>query len=133
MAQESEHKVPSDLIKALMTIPKAKEKWDEITPVARRDFITWIEGAKQPETRIRRIGIACEKLIRGDRRPCCYAVIPMDLYKALGNNSQAKAAWKNLSPNERRDVVSWVDEVDSKEATKQRIEEVMRMLETSVH
>lgn len=32
--------VPTDLRKALSTNPKAKAKWSDLTPIARRDFIS---------------------------------------------------------------------------------------------
>jgi uncharacterized protein YdeI (YjbR/CyaY-like superfamily) len=126
--REKESTIPVDLKKALTSNPVAQTAWDNATQIGRRDFITWIEGAKQPETRARRIGIACDKLTRGDKRPCCYAVVPMSLYKALGENPQAKTTWKDLSPNERRDLVSWIDEVDGKVPTTQRIDKVITML-----
>ncbi len=55
LTKESESKVPADLQKALVAKPSVETQWKDLTPVARRDFITWIEGAKQPETRTRRI------------------------------------------------------------------------------
>lgn len=127
--KEEESKVPTDFKRALASNPIAQAAWSTTTQIGRRDFITWIEGAKQPETRARRIGVACDKLTRGDKRPCCYAVVPMNLYKALGSSPQAKVTWKDLSPNERRDIVGWVDEVDGKEATALRIQKVITMLE----
>lgn len=101
-----EPKVPTDLHKALTDSPKAKTAWEGLTPIARRDFITWIESAKQKETHDRRIERTCSMLIKGKRRPCCYAVVPMDIYKELSNNPKAKAFWKTLSPNEKRDYVA---------------------------
>jgi uncharacterized protein YdeI (YjbR/CyaY-like superfamily) len=47
----------------------AKAQWRDLTPIARRDFISWIDSAKQPETRTRRIGKACAMLAAGKRRP----------------------------------------------------------------
>ena len=47
--------VPSDLHKVLAASPKAKAQWDDLTPIARRDFISWINSAKQQETRKRRV------------------------------------------------------------------------------
>jgi len=71
--QEPEPKVPADLRKALATAQKkAKEVWSDITPIARRDWIHWIVSAKQAQTRARRIRTACDKLAKGDRRPCCF-------------------------------------------------------------
>lgn len=126
--KESEAKVPIDLRKALSATPIAKAAWDDITPIARRDFITWIESAKQPETRARRVAVTCDKLTSGKRRPCCYAVVPMGLYKALGENPKAKATWSKLNPNERRDISDWVEGVKEKSTRTERIEKVCKTL-----
>jgi hypothetical protein len=71
-AKEPESQVPTDLKKALVTAPKAKKLWSDITPNARRDWIHWITSAKQPETRARRIKNACSMLAVGKRRVCCF-------------------------------------------------------------
>ncbi len=126
--KDSELKVPTDLRKTLTSSSSVLLLWNGLTPIARRDFITWIEGAKQPATRARRIGIARDKLIKGDRRPCCYAVVPMNLYKALGKSPQAKTAWKNLTPHERRDFVSLIDNIQGKEGRDRNIDKVVTML-----
>src|SRR5438034_11445021 len=73
--EESEPRVPTDLGKALAATPTAKVQWNDLTPIARRDFITWIDSAKQPETRRRRIEKACSMLAAGKRRPCCYSIV----------------------------------------------------------
>jgi uncharacterized protein YdeI (YjbR/CyaY-like superfamily) len=41
------HEVPADLKKALTTVPKALETWEDITPLARNEWICWIESAKK--------------------------------------------------------------------------------------
>ena len=53
--EESEARVPTDLRKALAATPMAKAQWRDLTPIARRDFVSWIDSAKQPETRRRRV------------------------------------------------------------------------------
>lgn len=126
--KESELKVPTDLRKALATSPKAKAQWLDLTPIARRDFISWIESAKQTETRVRRIEVACSKLVAGKRRPCCYAIVPMNLYKALGANPKAKAKWSSLTPDERRDFVSWINSAKESKAHSLRIDKSCVML-----
>jgi hypothetical protein len=68
----SEPNVPADLKDALAVVPQAHTLWMEITPMARWDWIRWIGGTKQPETRRRRIETALSKLKAGDRRPCCF-------------------------------------------------------------
>ena len=123
-----ESKAPSDLHKALKASSKVQALWKDLTPIGRRDFISWIESAKQPETRKRRIAIACDKLKAGKRRPCCYALVPMDLYRALGANAKAKAQWSSLTPDERRDFVSWIDSDKQAATHKHRVEKVSAML-----
>jgi len=126
--EEPEPRVPTDLRKALATNPKAKTQWSDLTPIARRDFISWIESAKQPETHRRRIEVACSKLVAGKRRPCCYAIVPMGVYKALAATPKAKAHWRDLTPNARRDFVDWIDSTKEPEMRTRRIEKACAML-----
>ena len=67
-----EPKVPVDLKNALAAAPQARNLWRDITPIARWDWIRWIRSTKEPETRRRRIEVACSKLKAGERRPCCF-------------------------------------------------------------
>jgi hypothetical protein len=72
-AEEPEPAVPADLRAALTAAAaKARVVWEDITPIARRDWIQWITSAKQAETRTRRIKNACSMLAGGKRRPCCF-------------------------------------------------------------
>jgi uncharacterized protein YdeI (YjbR/CyaY-like superfamily) len=66
------HEVPADLRKALASDPKALTAWEDITPLARNEWICWIESAKKAETRNRRIEWGCSNLRDGKRRPCCW-------------------------------------------------------------
>ena len=67
-----EPEVPDDLKKALSTSPKAKNLWEDITPLAHWDWIRWIRAVKTPETRQKHIEVALDKLNKGMRRPCCF-------------------------------------------------------------
>ncbi len=127
-AEPAKAPMPADLRKALAAAPLARAAWEDLTPIARRDFVSWIESAKQAETRGRRIVRACENLAAGKRRPCCYAVVPMDLYKALGADPRAKARWSELASNDRRDVTDWIEEAKDRETRKRRIAEACEML-----
>lgn len=69
---EPEPKVPPDLRKALAAHPAARAQWDDITPVARRDWIHWITSGKKAQARERRILTACDMLASGKRRACCF-------------------------------------------------------------
>ncbi|OHB18346.1 MAG: hypothetical protein A2666_02875 [Parcubacteria group bacterium RIFCSPHIGHO2_01_FULL_47_10b] len=64
--------VPADFKHALAVVPQAHSIWIDITPMARWDWIRWIRSTKRPETRMRRIEVACSKLKAGNRRPCCF-------------------------------------------------------------
>ena len=66
------HKLPADLLKALIANPTALDAWKDITPLARNEFICWVEDAKQEMTRERRIRRTQEELEEGRRRPCCW-------------------------------------------------------------
>jgi len=66
------HDLPADLKAALSSNPKALATWEDITPLARNEWICWIEAAKQAATRSKRISWGCENLEDGKRRPCCW-------------------------------------------------------------
>ncbi len=70
------HKVPSDLRKVLVSSGRVLEAWEDITLLARNEWICWIEEAKKPETRAHRIKRTREDLLAGKRRPCCWAGCP---------------------------------------------------------
>lgn len=66
------HKLPPDLRTALIANATALDAWKDITPLARNEFICWVEDAKQQTTRERRIRRTQEELEEGQRRPCCW-------------------------------------------------------------
>ena len=67
------HKIPTDLQRVLTVSPKALAVWEDITPLARNEWICWVESAKKLETRRHRIDRTHTELIEGMRRPCCWA------------------------------------------------------------
>ena len=66
------HRLPADLRTALVGDPVALDRWLDITPLARNEFICWVEDARRPATRERRIRRTREELGDGMRRPCCW-------------------------------------------------------------
>ncbi len=71
------HKLPADVRKALTdNSPVMLAAWQDITPLARNEFICWIVDAKKADTRARRIEVAQSKLESGQRRPCCWQGCP---------------------------------------------------------
>ena len=67
------HKVPADLRKALTADAAARAKWEDITPLARNEWICWVISVKRPETRTQHVERVCSELKEGMRRPCCWA------------------------------------------------------------
>ena len=75
-AKEPLHSLPKDLKDALAGDEAAKATWDDITPLARNEWICWVTSAKQAKTRERRITVGLDKLRGGMRRPCCWPGCP---------------------------------------------------------
>ena len=113
--------MPADLRRALAAEPSAKAKWKGLTPIARRDFIAWIDSAKQTRTREQRIERACDMLLSGKRRPCCFAVVPLDLHNALKAAPAAKARWRGLDGDARRDFIDWIQAASDRAARDRRV------------
>jgi uncharacterized protein YdeI (YjbR/CyaY-like superfamily) len=70
------HALPADLETALLHDPQALATWKLITPLARNEWICWVDSAKKIETRQKRIRWGCESLGEGKRRPCCWPGCP---------------------------------------------------------
>ena len=66
------HQLPDDLRKALTISQKALATWEDITPLARNEWICWVVSVKTKETRKEHIKRAVEELGEGKRRPCCW-------------------------------------------------------------
>ncbi len=67
------HELPADLVNALTGTKGVAGLWENLTPIARNEFICWVEDAKQEKTRARRIGRTVDELLEGKKRPCCWA------------------------------------------------------------
>lgn len=70
------HRVPADLKKALLASSTVRNAWNDLTPLARNEWICWITAFKQAETRKHHIARAREELSEGKRRPCCWPGCP---------------------------------------------------------
>ncbi len=53
--------------------PNVFERWESLTPLGRNEFICWVDDARRPATRQRRIARTCDELLAGQKRPCCWA------------------------------------------------------------
>jgi len=70
------HSLPADLRKAIVSNKAALAIWEDITPLAKNEWICWVTSGKKAETRSIRIEKALSKLKGGMRRPCCWAGCP---------------------------------------------------------
>jgi hypothetical protein len=68
-----EPEVPEDLAAALSAAPASvQQMWDDITPMARWEWVRWVKATKNPATRQRRVEVSVSKMDSGKRRPCCF-------------------------------------------------------------
>jgi|SRR6266496_382201 len=66
------HKLPADLHRALAVDKKALAAWEDITPLARNEWICWAITVRQQKTRDEHVGRVISELKEGMRRPCCW-------------------------------------------------------------
>jgi hypothetical protein len=68
-----EPSVPKDLKTALAAAPQhIQDVWKEITPMARWEWVRWVNATRDPDTRKRRVEVSISKMKSGKRRPCCF-------------------------------------------------------------
>ena len=67
------HSAGADLESAVRSDPAVLALWQKLTPLGRNEFICWVDDAKQPATRARRIRRTGDELLEGKSRPCCWA------------------------------------------------------------
>ena len=73
LAAGTVHTLPGNFRAALVETPAARALWEDITPLARNEWICWVISGKKAETRGIRIKKALSKMKGGMRRPCCWA------------------------------------------------------------
>jgi len=67
------HSLPADMRRALASAPAAQVAWKDVTPLARNEWICWVISVKKPETRSAHLKRLRADLVKGKRRPCCFA------------------------------------------------------------
>ncbi|MEI7758956.1 MAG: YdeI/OmpD-associated family protein [bacterium] len=67
------HEIPLDLSKKLSSDVSVLERWNDLTPLARNEWICWTVTTKKPETRQNHVDRTMTELLSGKRRPCCWA------------------------------------------------------------
>lgn len=67
-----EPQIPDDLRSALDAAPDLEETWASLTPMARWEWVRWVQATRNDSTRSKRVGVSVDKLRNGKRRPCCF-------------------------------------------------------------
>src|SRR5690606_14604294 len=66
------HTLPKDLREALRVDSQAFALWENLTPLARNEWICWTTSVKKAETRQQHVERVVSELKEGKRRPCCW-------------------------------------------------------------
>jgi hypothetical protein len=83
------HQAGEDLQAAVRSDAQIFALWKGLTPLGRNEFICWVDDAKQPATRQRRIARTAAELLEGKKRPCCWSGCIHRTDKAPGRWQQA--------------------------------------------
>ncbi|MCA0910945.1 YdeI/OmpD-associated family protein [Qipengyuania gaetbuli] len=70
------HPTPSELQAMLDCDAALFGKWQDLTPLARNEWICWTISAKQEATRQKRRARLREEVLEGKKRPCCWPGCP---------------------------------------------------------
>src|SRR5689334_10097731 len=66
------HELPDDLRKVLVSDQDVLATWEDLTPLARNEWICWTISVKKAETRADHVRRVHQELLQGMRRPCCW-------------------------------------------------------------
>lgn len=72
ISEGTAHTLPTDLREALSSDAKALAAWEDLTPLARNEWICWTISVKTPEKREEHVRRLVSQLKEGKRRPCCW-------------------------------------------------------------
>ncbi len=81
--------MPPDLRKALTSERVALAAWEDLTPLARNEWICWITFVKKDQTRKEHIKRTIGELKEGVRRPCCWMGCIHRMDKSVSPSVQA--------------------------------------------
>jgi len=91
-----EPSVPRDLAAALAAAPPGIQSlWNEITPMARWEWVRWVGATRNPGTRSRRVEVSLSKMESGKRRPCCFNLAACT-DPELSKNGRLREPWDDL-------------------------------------
>ena len=75
-SKDFRHDMPDDLRAVLDSNKSLENQWDDLTPLARNEWICWMTSPKKQETRDAHLARLKEEVLAGKRRPCCWPGCP---------------------------------------------------------
>ncbi len=73
IANGAVHDTPKELKHIFIASEKLLDIWNSLTPLARNEWICWVVSVKKEETKQKHIERLQADLMKGKRRPCCWA------------------------------------------------------------
>ncbi|MEY2986340.1 MAG: hypothetical protein RJB24_569 [Candidatus Parcubacteria bacterium] len=70
------HPITEDISQALEDNSIILDKWNQLTPIQRNEWICWITIVKKSETRLNHIQRMLEEIQTGNKTPCCWPGCP---------------------------------------------------------
>lgn len=70
------HELPKDIEEAIISKNQSMIWENNLTPLARNEWICYIISAKKKETRLKRITRMNQDLSKDKKRPCCWPGCP---------------------------------------------------------
>lgn len=70
------HQLPENLKSVLSANKNLPEIWNNLTPLARNEWICFVSMPKKEETVLKRLDRTAEDLLKGKKRPCCWPGCP---------------------------------------------------------
>jgi len=95
------HAMEPDVRSALTADKTALAAWEDLTPLARNEWICWVTFVKKEETRRDHVTRLVRELKEGKRRPCCWLGCTHRTDKAISPSIQGILA-KRSRPGKRK-------------------------------
>src|SRR5438477_13111796 len=92
------HTVPMDLRRVLIATPMVLAAWQDLTPLARNEWICWVLWPMKAETRSQQIRRLQSELHGGKRRPCCWLGCMHGKDKELSRAVRSQASSRSKAP-----------------------------------
>ena len=73
---EFRHETPPELKAALKANEALEMRWNDLTDLARNEWICWMTSPKTEATRENHFARLQEEVLSGKRRPCCWPGCP---------------------------------------------------------